>query len=150
MQTEWANEGLDVELRPLKGAALAAVALGRGGAQLLLTDAQAPLGDPATELAMLAAPRRGPPVGTFRTGWSTPEFDRPLARRPADAPLDVGYAERRLEQELVALPLLRLPWLWVERADGPWTGTHPRFGPDPGTLIEAAPGALAPGRTQDH
>jgi len=150
LQTEWAGEGLDMELRPLRGAALAAAVLGRGGAQLLLTDAQAPLGDPATELAMLAAPRRGPPVGTFRTGWSTPEFDRALARRPTDPPLDVAYAERRLEQELVALPLLRLPWLWVERAGGHWTGSHPRFGPDPGTLVDAPPPPRAAAGLEGH
>jgi ABC-type transport system substrate-binding protein len=132
MQTEWAELGLDVELRPLRGAALAAEALGRGGAQLLLLDAQAPLDEPVSELSIVVAPRRGPAVGTFRSGWSTGEFDRWIGPQPPATPLDIGLAQRRLGEDLVALPLLRLPWVWVARGGGAETGFHPHFGPDPG------------------
>lgn len=140
MQTGWAELSLDVELRPLRGAALAAAALARGGAQLLLLDAQAPLADPAAELAMLVVPRRGPAVGSFRTGWSTREFDAWIGPQPPETALDVDFAQRRLGEELIALPLLRLPWSWVERVGGAPIGFDPHFGPDAG----AGTGALAP------
>jgi len=140
MQAEWAEMGLDIELRPLRGSRLAAEALGRGGAQLLLLDAQAPLADPVAELSVLVTPRRGPPVGSFRTGWSTMEFDRWIGPQPPETPLDIGFAQRRLGEELVALPLLRLPWAWVERSTGARIGFHPHFGPDPGV----GAGALGP------
>jgi ABC-type transport system substrate-binding protein len=140
MQNEWAELGLDVELRPLRGAALAAEALGRGGAQLLLLEAQAPLADPVAELSILVAPRRGPSVGSFRTGWSTGEFDRWIGPQPPATTLDIDLAQRRLGEDLVALPLLRMPWLWVERAASVQTGLHPHFGPDPG----GRSGAVAP------
>lgn len=140
MQIGWAEMGLDVELRPLRGAALAAATLSRGGAQLLLVDAQAPLDDAGAEMAMLVAPRRGPAVGPFRTGWSTREFDNWIGPQPPETALDVEFAQGRLGEELVALPLLRLPWAWAERSGEARIGFHPRFGPDPGVgTASAAP-----------
>ena len=138
MQTEWAATALDVELRPMKRGAFAAEALRRGGAQLLLVEAQPPTDDPVSELAMLVA-RNGPPVGTFRTGWTTREFDRWLGPQPPETPLDLELARSRLGEELAAIPLARLPWLWVERSGGSGVGFHPRYGPGP-----TAGGAPAP------
>ena len=132
MQTEWAGLALDVELRPLRRAAMAAASLGRGGAQLLLVEAQPPLGEPGAELAGLVSPRTAPPVGTFRTGWATREFDRWIGPQPPGTPLDMELVQRRLGEELSVVPLARLPWLWVEREGGPRVGWHPHFGPDPG------------------
>jgi hypothetical protein len=132
MQIGWAGLGLDVELRPLRGARLAAEALGQGGAQLLLIEAQALVPDPVSELSLVVASRRGPPVGSFRTGWLSTEFDRWTGQQPPETLLDNAYAQRRLSEELVALPLLRLPWTWVERTGGAPIGFHPHFGPDPG------------------
>ncbi len=132
MQSDWAELGLDVELRPLRGAGLAAEALGRSGAQLLLMEAQAPLADPVAELAWVVAPRHGPQVGVFRTGWSTREFDPWIGPQPPETPLDIDFAQRRLGEELVALPLMRLPWLWVEREGAQQVGFHPHFGIDAG------------------
>src|SRR6185503_1011152 len=96
MQAAWAEIGLDVELRPLRGGRLAAEALGRGGAQLLLLEAQPPAADPVAELAVLVSPRRGPPVGGFRTGWATAEFERWIGPQPPESPLDIAFAQRRL------------------------------------------------------
>jgi len=129
MQAEWADMALDVELRPLRRAAFTAQALGGGGAQLLLLEQQAAFDDPVAELARLVQPRRGPPVGDFRTGWSTREFDRWVGPQPPDTLLDVEYAQRRLGEELVALPLAQISWLWVERRGGVAITLHPRFGP---------------------
>jgi hypothetical protein len=145
MQVGWARLGLDVELRPLRGGKLAAETLGRSAVQLLLLDAQAPLADPTAELAVLVAPRRGPPVGSFRTGWATREFDRWIGPQPPETPLDLDLARRRLEQELVALPLLTLPWSWVQRSGGPPVGFHPRFGPGPAADGQAVPVGPGPG-----
>jgi ABC-type transport system substrate-binding protein len=129
MQADWADMALDVELRPLRRAALENQALGRGGAQLLLLEQQAPSDDPVAELARLVQPRRGPPVGEFRTGWSTREFDRWIGPQPPDTLLDIEYAQRRLGEELVALPLAQISWLWVERSNGMIVALHPRYGP---------------------
>ena len=139
MQVEWAGLGLDVELRPLRGAKLAAEALGRGGAQLLLLDAQAPMVDPVSELSLVVASRRGPPVGSFRTGWVAAEFERWTGPQPPETALDGAYVQRRLSEDLVALPLLRLPWAWVERAGGATIGFHPHYGPDPGRGVPSRP-----------
>ena len=106
--------------------------LGRGGAQLLLLEAQPPLADPACELAMLVAPRRGPPVGSFRTGWVTNDFARWLGSAPADTTIDVNFATERLGEDLIALPLLQLPWCWIERGPSARIRFHPHFGPSPG------------------
>ncbi|HKQ57261.1 MAG TPA: ABC transporter substrate-binding protein, partial [Candidatus Eisenbacteria bacterium] len=143
MQTEWAEAGLDVELRPLRPAAMAAEMLGRGGAPMLLLETQAPFEDAVSELGTLVQPRNLPPVGGFRTGWSSAEFDRWLGPQPPQAPLDIAYAQRRLGEELVTLPLARLPWLWVERPGGAWLGLHPRLGPGVGW---SGPAAVASSR----
>ena len=129
MQAEWADMSLDVELRPLRRPKFVAEALGRGGAQLLLLDQQAPSDDAVVQLATLVQPRRGPPVGSFRTGWSTREFDRWVGPQPPDTVLDVDYAQRRLGEELVALPLAQMTWLWVERSGEARVGLHPHYGP---------------------
>lgn len=131
LQTEWARAGLDVELRRLRGTAFTAAVLGRGGAQLLLVEAQAPLVEAAAELAMVVEPLRGPPVGGFRTGWRTREFDRWVAAHPPASAVDVELAQRRLVEDLVAIPLAGLPWLWVARDEGPGVAFHPRHGPGP-------------------
>jgi ABC-type transport system substrate-binding protein len=128
MQVEWARLGLDVELRPLSGAMLEAEALRYGGAQALLIDSQSLLKDPVADLATLVVPARGPAVGSFRSGWVTREFDRWIGGRPASE-LDVAYAQQRLAEEQVVLPLARLPWVWVERTTRT-IPVHPRFGPD--------------------
>jgi hypothetical protein len=125
-----------VELRPMKRGAFTAEALRRGGAQMLLVEAQAPAEDPVAELAMLVAPRNGPPIGTFRTGWATRDFDRWLGPQPPETPLDLELARSRLGEELTAIPLARLPWLWIERSSGAGVGFHPRYGP--GLVSEAA------------
>jgi hypothetical protein len=132
MQAEWAAVALDVELRPLRRGPLTAEALRRGGAQLLLVESQPAFDEPATELAMLVQPRSAPQVGTFRTGWATREFDRWIGPQPPETALDLGLAERRLGEELPAIPLARLPWVWVERDGGAGVHVHPRFGPEVG------------------
>ena len=134
MQTEWAGAALDVELRPLRRGSMSAEALRHGGAQLLLLEAQPILEDPVAQLAALVQPRGAPPVGTFRTGWSTSEFDRWIGPQPPETPLDMELVRRRLGEELIALPLARIPWRWVAR-DGepegrPRIGSHPSYGPD--------------------
>ena len=130
MQTEWAGAALDVELRPLRAASMRAEAFRRGGAQLLLLEAQATSEDPIAELAGLVQPRSSPPIGTFRTGWSTREFDRWIGPQPPETPLDLELAERRLGEELIALPLAQVPWAWVVRDGAGRIGGHPHFGPD--------------------
>jgi len=141
MQSEWAAAALDVELRPLKRGAFAVEALRRGGAQLLLVEAQPTSDDPVAELAMLVAPKSGPPIGTFRTGWSTREFDGWLGPQPPETPLDLELARSRLGEELAAIPLARLPWLWIERGAGTPVHFHPRYGPSPGSTAAPAPAA---------
>jgi ABC-type transport system substrate-binding protein len=130
MQIEWARLGLDAELRPLRGKALEAEVLRRGGAQILLLESQALIDQPAFELAALVTPPRGPAVGAFRSGWVTRELDPWVAADGDAALLDPARVDERLAQELVALPLARLPWLWAER-EGDDVGFHPHFGPGP-------------------
>jgi hypothetical protein len=129
LQNEWALNALDVELRPVREPDASAELLRTGGAQLLLVDAQAPLESATAELATLVQPMRGPPVGAFRTGWSTREFDPWIWGAASPATLDAGIAQQRLTEEYVALPIAELPWLWVQRADAAGR-FHPRFGPD--------------------
>jgi ABC-type transport system substrate-binding protein len=128
LQGEWARYAIYVELLPLRGRRLTTELL-EGRAHLLLVDAQSPLEDAAAELVSLVMPLRGPAVGSFRTGWRTREFDAWLAPRRAGSPLPVVEAQRRLEEELIVLPLVRLPWIWVERAGGAGAPFHPHFGP---------------------
>lgn len=128
MQVEWARLGLDVELRALRPPRVAAEWLRRGGAQLLLVESPPLLADPVAELAMLVEPMRGPPVGGFRTGWRTREFDRWI-NGIADRPLEMGVVQQRLEEERIVLPLARLPWSWVARSSAN-VAFHPHFGPE--------------------
>src|SRR5262249_37942194 len=131
LQNEWARGALDVELRPLRGQAFGAAALGSGGAQLLLLESQAWLDEPAAELAMLVEPRRGPPVGGFHTGGRPRDFDRWIGPQPAETPVDLELAAQRLEEDLVAMPLARLPWIWIERTAGTPVRASARYGPGP-------------------
>jgi hypothetical protein len=129
MQGEWSLLDLYVDLLPLRGDALAAEFLRGTRAQLALAEWQPLIDDPRAELSALAMPLRGPAVGPLRTGWHTREFDPPLrARTPA--PLDLAEVQRRLAEELIALPLADLDWVWVERSGGEIAPFHPHFGPD--------------------
>jgi len=130
MQVEWAGLGLDVELRPVREPEATAETVKSGGAQLLLVESQPLLDDAGAALAALVRPMRGPQVGSFRTGWATRAFDRWILGLPSAPPLDLDWAQQRLAEERVALPIARLPWVWVERA-GIVGGFHPRYGPDP-------------------
>jgi ABC-type transport system substrate-binding protein len=137
MQSEWAGLGLDVELRPLRQPEAGVEFTRSGGAQLLLVESQPLLDDPGATLAQLVRPMRGPEVGAFRTGWATRLFDRWIAGSPGDPPLDLEWAQQRLADERVALPIASLPWVWVER--GAATGAfHPRYGPDPASRVPPA------------
>jgi glutathione transport system substrate-binding protein len=136
LQNEWARAALDVELRPLRGQAFGAAALGAGGAQLLLVEAQAWLDDPAAELAMVVEPRRAPPVGGFHTGWRTRDFDRWIGPQPPETPVDLELAAQRLEEDLVAIPVARLPWMWIERTGGARVRPTARYGPGPSVSVQ--------------
>ncbi len=137
MQIEWARLGLDVELRPMRQPAPVAGWLRPGGAQVMLVESQSLLERPAADLATLVQPLRGPPIGSFRTGWMTREFDRWIVGT-SNVALDAGWAQQRLAEERVALPLARLPWVWVERS-GATGGFHPRFGPEVRRFVPSAP-----------
>jgi ABC-type transport system substrate-binding protein len=130
LQAGWSRVGLDVELRPLGREAFSDAARSRSGAQLLLVD-ERPLSEDADDvLASLLSSARDPVVGTFRTGWSTREFEAgvhpfsPQGVRPADL-------RRRIAEERVVVPLAALPWVWVERHQTRQALFHPGFGPDP-------------------
>jgi ABC-type transport system substrate-binding protein len=125
MQEEWASGSIYVEPRPLAAARFEEEAL-TGQSQLLLIEHQPLLGQTEGELAQLVMPAYGPPVGAFRTGWRTRDFDRVLTSETSVA---TDALERRLAEEMVVLPLARLDWAWVERASGPRMTAHPRFGP---------------------
>ena len=140
LQGEWARLSLSVDLLPLRGAALAEESLRGWHAQLALLDWQALSDDPAAELAALVMPPRGPAVGTFRTGWRTREFDPWIRPGSPATPLDLDAVERRLAEQLVALPVAELDWMWVERSGAGSTASHPHFGPE-----IVSPGAAAGG-----
>jgi ABC-type transport system substrate-binding protein len=140
LQTEWARLGLDVELRPLRGETLAREALGRSGAQLMLVESQALMDGPVAELADLVVPVRGGAIGTFRSGWTTREFDRWIGPQPPETALDAPAALNRIADEGIVLPLASLPWLWIERVSGSHPHGHPRFGPQSGSAGAPAPG----------
>ena len=128
LQGEWARLGIYAELRPLRGPKLAPELLG-GLSHLALVEAQPWTDDPAGTLSLLVMPLRGPAVGGFRTGWRTRELDGWLS--PVRGPAQPGpeAAQVRLGEELIALPLARLPWIWLARTDGTGLAFHPHFGP---------------------
>jgi extracellular solute-binding protein (family 5) len=130
MQIEWAGLGLDVELRALRGAPLAAELLRRGGAHALLVETQPLFDHPLAELATLVAPLRGPPVGSFRSGWTTREFDAWLSPGAPRSDLSASAVQARLAEERIAIPLARLPWTWAQRENAAALRVHPRYGPD--------------------
>ncbi|OGF05523.1 MAG: hypothetical protein A2W00_01670 [Candidatus Eisenbacteria bacterium RBG_16_71_46] len=138
LQGEWSRFSLSVELRPLRGEALAKEML-RGRAQLLLVESQALFDHVTAELAALVTPSRGPALGAFRTGWRTRAFDPWLAPSAAARSPETRLAQGRLEEERVALPLARLPWSWVARQGGPVAGFHPHYGPDLAPRVTARP-----------
>jgi ABC-type transport system substrate-binding protein len=136
LQGDWSGLGIYLELVPLRGAGLSREMLG-GSTHLALVESQSLIDSAPAELASVVMPMRGPPVGTFRTGWRTREFDPwitsgPPSRRSGEArpPLDVEAAQHRLEEELVVLPIAELPWLWIEREGAGARAFHPRFGPE--------------------
>jgi hypothetical protein len=140
LQGEWARLSLSVDLMPLRGAALVEESLRGWRAQLALLEWQALIDDPAADLAALVMPVRGPAVGSFRTGWRTREFDPWIRAGSPAAPLDLDAAERRLAEQLVALPVAELDWMWIDRA-GATTESHPHFGPEIAPPPAAAAGS---------
>src|SRR5206468_3751267 len=128
MQGEWSRLAIYVELKPLRGEKFATESL-RGLSHLLLIDAQSLIDDPVADLATLVMPLRGPAVGRFRTGWRTREFDPWIAPRRPGPPLPVAQAQRRLEEEMVVVPIASLPWVWIERQNGAGVHFDPRLGP---------------------
>jgi ABC-type transport system substrate-binding protein len=129
LQGSWSRLNLYAELKPLRGEAALNEALG-GQSQALLVESQPLMPGAAAELASLVMPIRGPAVGSFRTGWRTREFDPWISGLASAGPLDAGAAQGRLQEELVALPLLRLPWRWVARGAATAPGFDPKFGPE--------------------
>jgi len=140
LQGEWARLSLSVDLLPLRGKPLAEESLQGWRAQLALLEWQPLNADPAAELAGLVLPPSGPAVGPFRTGWRTREFD-PWTRpgKPAE-PLDLDAVERRLAEQLVALPIADLDWMWIERSGTGGAGAHPHFGPEVAPSVTPAGG----------
>ena len=129
LQGSWSRLNLYVELRALRASAFAVEAL-QGHAQLLLVEHQPALDRPESQLAELVMPLRGPACGPFRTGWRTREFDAWLAGRVAAASSQPAAAQRRFEEELIVLPIARLPWVRVLPHAGLEVPFHPHFGPD--------------------
>jgi ABC-type transport system substrate-binding protein len=144
MQGDWSKLGIYAELRPLRGTALARELLA-GLSHLALVEAQPSTRDVAGTLAPLVMPLRGPAVGAFRTGWRTREFDGWLAPGRGASPADAEAAQARLREELVALPLARLPWTWLEGGAGAAVHVHSRYGPECAVTRWVAPPAPARG-----
>jgi hypothetical protein len=130
LQGEWARLSIYVELVPLRGEAWR-IEQSKGLRHLLLVESQALLDDPATELATLVMPLRGPAVGGIRTAWRTRELDPWLLRAEPWPPGTAADVQHRLEQDRIILPLADLPWIWVAREGAADPGFHPRFGPSP-------------------
>jgi hypothetical protein len=139
LQGEWARLSLSVDLMPLRGEALADESLRGWRAQLALLEWQALIDDPAADLAALVMPVRGPAVGAFRTGWRTREFDPWIRAGSPAGPLGLDAVEQRLAEQLVALPVAEIDWMWIERS-GAGTASHPHFGPEIVPLPAPAPG----------
>ncbi len=131
LQAEWARFALDSELQPLRGDKLRDTRLAPLSPHVELVEYQPVLEDPEATLAGFVMPIRDAAVGPVRTGWRTREFDRWIGPRPTGEPFDPATVQRRLAEERVVLPLARLPWLWIEREEGPRPSIHPRFGPEP-------------------
>jgi hypothetical protein len=154
LQEEWSRLGIYAELRPLRGPKLARELL-VGLSHLALVEEQPWTDDPAGSMASLVMPLRGPAVGAFRTGWRTREFDGLLAPARGSTSPGPDAAQARLREDLVVLPLARLPWVWLARESGMPLSFHPRFGPacagsgwsDPaGPVVTGSPGAPPPRR----
>jgi hypothetical protein len=128
LQGEWSKYAIYVEPKPLRGDRWSVESL-TGRSHLLLVESQAILDDPVAELAQVVMPIRGPAVGAWRSGWRTREFDPWIAPAGEPGPLPADQIERRLEEELVVLPLAELPWVWIERTDRSGLMLHPHFGP---------------------
>ncbi len=146
MQGQWAGLGLYIDLHALRGSRLSAELI-EGGSHLLLVESQPLYDELAAELAALVMPARGPGVGDFRTMWRSRDFDPWLWPRaparvtahgrapavpavPEPAPLaGPDLAQQHLSDGMVALPLARLPWRWVERGGPLPVGFHPHYGP---------------------
>lgn len=141
LQGEWARLSLSVDLLPLRGQALAVESLSGWRTHLLLAEWQPLIDDPAAELAGLVMPPRGPAVGPLRSGWRTREFDPWIRSGGAAEPLDLDGVERRLAEQLIALPLADLDWTWIERTGAPKAGLHPHFGPEVAPLVTPEGGA---------
>jgi ABC-type transport system substrate-binding protein len=145
LQEEWSRLGIYAELRPLRRPKLARELLG-GLSHLALVEEQPWTDDPAGTLASLVMPLRGPAVGAFRTGWRTREFDGLLAPVRGSTSPGPDAAQARLGEDLVVLPLARLPWVWLAREKGTPVSFHPRFGPGcPGIGWYAPAGAVTVG-----
>jgi len=129
LQGGWARLSIYVELEPLRRSNAIHEFL-RARAHLLLVESQSLLDNPMAALAGLVMPLRGPAVGGFRTGWRTREFDPWLMPRGPVMEFSATRAQDRLEEEMVALPLGRLPWVWVEREGAGGARLHPHFGPE--------------------
>jgi hypothetical protein len=129
LQGQWARAGHYAELRPLRGPAETAQALAAAAAQAQLVESQALLPGAENELALLVMPLRGPAVGSFRTGWRTREFDRWVAAAEPAAGFDPDFAQVRLAQDRVILPLASIPWRMAFRSGGTRPSVHPAYGP---------------------
>jgi ABC-type transport system substrate-binding protein len=147
-QGQWSRLGIYAELRPLRGPELAHELLA-GNSHLLLVEAQPWADDPGGNATMLVMPLRGPAAGAFRTGWRTREFDAWMGSPRSPAPGGAALVQARVAEELVALPLARLPWTWLERDDARAASFHPRFGPACARIAPgSAPGARPAGDTR--
>src|SRR5439155_9260378 len=129
MQGEWATHSIYVELRPLGGAAREREMLSSPRAQLALADVQDLVDAPAGRLAWFVMPFRGPAVGPVRSGWRTREFDPWVGFPPRNVQWDPPWAQRRIEEERIVLPLSRMRWCWIERSAAAEAPAHPRPGP---------------------
>lgn len=118
LQGQWARAGHYAELRPRRGAEVAAEMLSSGGSHARLVESQAPVEGAEAELATLVLPLRGPAIGSFRTGWRTREFDRWIAL-PEPAPgFDAAAVQARLAEDRVVQPLATIPWQMAVRLGG--------------------------------
>jgi len=145
LQGQWSRLGMYAELRPLRGERASRELLS-GLSHLALVEAQPWTDEPAGAMAQLVMPLRGPAAAAFRTGWRTREFDGWIAPARGSTAPDPAAAQARLREDLVVLPLARLPWLWLVREGGTAARFHPRFGPEcaAGPWPPASPEASAP------